>query len=75
MAAEWIQEFANEILCDARALRDARGQRADSPWSYDGALARTQEFYRQRIAGFCVCGSVDERQRDHLLGLVEAMGA
>ncbi len=75
MAAEWIQEFANEIACDALALRDARGQRADTPWSYAGALARTQEFYRQRITGFCVCGSVDERERDHLLGLVEAMGA
>ncbi len=75
MAAEWIEEFANEIVCDARALRDARGQRAGSPWSYEGALARTQEFYRQRITGFCSCGSVGERDRDRLLGLVEAMGA
>lgn len=74
MAAEWIEEFANEIACDALALRDARAQRAGSVWSFEGALARTQDFYRQRIVGFCVCGSVTAPERDRLLALVEDMG-
>lgn len=74
MAAEWIEEFANEIAADARALRDARDQRAGTPWSYEGALARTRDFYVTRISGFYVCGSITESERERLLASVEAMG-
>ncbi len=74
MAETWIQEFKNEIVADTRALDAARRQRAGGAWSHDTALARTQAFYRERIAGFLVCGSVTEAEHAHLLALVESMG-
>lgn len=74
MAREWIEEFKNEIVADARSLADARQQRAGGPWSYEGALERTKQFYRERITGFCVCRSITESERDELLVMVEALG-
>ncbi|MBI5164990.1 MAG: hypothetical protein HY985_13945 [Magnetospirillum sp.] len=74
MAERWIDEFRDEIADDARALAEARAQRHGSAWSFATALARTQTFYRERIAGYCVCGSITAAERDALLTLVEAMG-
>ncbi|MDA8229829.1 MAG: hypothetical protein M0006_00660 [Magnetospirillum sp.] len=73
MAEFWVEEFRNEIIADIRALDDARRQRAGGPWSYEEALERTKDFYRQRITGFCTCHSISERERDQLLAVVEDM--
>jgi hypothetical protein len=73
MASEWIEEFAAEIADDALALRDARTQRAGTAWSFDVAAERTKKFYRERITGYCICGSVTETERDRLLAMVEAL--
>ena len=74
MAEHWITEFAEEIADDDRALKDARSQRANNSWSYDVAVERTRQFYRDRITGYCNCGSVTIAEQDRLLQMVEALG-
>ncbi len=75
MAEKWIVEFAEEIAHDSRELAEARERRAGTAWSFEVAVARTQLFYRERITGFCICGSVTPEERDHLLNLVDKIGS
>jgi hypothetical protein len=75
MAATWVEEFKNEIAADFRALDEARRRRAGGVWSHGTALARTQAFYRERIAGFRTCGSVTAAECAQLLALIDGMGA
>ena len=52
--------------------RDERAKRCD--WSFDHAVKRTREFYRERFTGYQRVGSITAIELDRLLPLVAARG-
>ncbi|TAN53509.1 MAG: hypothetical protein EPN26_06925 [Rhodospirillales bacterium] len=69
----WYHEFKAEIERDARELRAARAERPPERWSYEKAVARTRQFYLDRITGYATCLSITETERDELLKLLEIL--
>lgn len=71
----WFEEFSAEIVSDHRQLLACRAEREGrGDWSFEHAVKRTQEFYRERFTGYQRVGSISEDQLAQLLPLVEALG-
>ncbi|HEY9163408.1 MAG TPA: hypothetical protein VIN57_02270 [Magnetovibrio sp.] len=72
----WYAEFHAEVVSDHKQLLQCRADRAGrSDWSFDHAVKRTQEFYRERFTGYQRVGSISLAECDALLALVEALGS
>lgn len=72
----WFEEFRAEVVSDHKQLLQCRAERAArGDWSFDHALMRTQEFYRDRFTGYQRVGSITLEERDALLALVDALGS
>ena len=74
----WFQEFRAEVVSDHKQLLHCRTERAGragrGDWSFEHAVKRTREFYRERFTGYQRVGSITLGQRDDLLALVDALG-
>lgn len=71
----WFEEFRAEVVSDQRQLLERRDKReTHSDWSFDHAVRRTQEFYRERFTGYHKVGSISQGELDQLMGMVEALG-
>ena len=71
----WFDEFRAEVISDHRALLERRVKREEGKkWSFDHAVRRTREFYRERLTGYQGAGSISRDQLDVLLALVERLG-
>jgi hypothetical protein len=72
----WFEEFRSEVVTENKQLLQCRADReARGNWSFEHAVKRTQEFYRERFTGYQKVGSITLKERDALLALVEVLGS
>ena len=72
--AQWREEFRHELVTEHQELMACARQRAGTNWSFDKARAATRAYFRDRLTGYCTCGSITPADRDRLLALVETLG-
>ncbi len=70
----WFDEFRREITSDHREICAVRRRSGSSGWSFDHALKRTREFYRDRFSGYARCGSITADDLARLTRMVETLG-
>ncbi|MCW9003300.1 MAG: hypothetical protein OQJ87_11355 [Rhodospirillales bacterium] len=72
---QWFAEFSAEITHDHRELLQCRESKSrTSEWSFDVAVEKTRDFYRERFNGFARCNSIDLAELKSLLRMVETLG-